>query len=592
MTTGLKVKILTRYILREHVGPLLFALAALTSLLLLNQVAKRFGDLVGKGLAWSVIGEFFLLSLPFIITMTIPMAVLVAVLYAFSRLASENEVTALKANGIGIVRLITPVLWGGFAMSLVMLAFNDQVLPRTNHRLRTLEADIGKKKPTFALREQEINEVSPGKLYLRAGHIDEATNGLREVVIYDMGDPVHRRTIYADSGRMGLSPDFKDLDMTLFNGYSEESPKDKPGELQRVYFTADNVRVKGVSNKFEATQSDDFKSEREMSVCEMTHVFEQNYSALEDAKSAFASAVVGTTRRVATGETVVPPPTSTTHRRPFGIGRVYCGILGAAGLAAGKATYEPPGAAAPGATTPVQQPSFSARPPAPGTPQIAPGAVAVAPPATGRPPVIALQPVTPPNIRRQLPPSAGGDMTFDANSPDARASMRYELGTDGGAPGQRSVSGRISQFEAVKLRIVDAEQSVNRYDTQIQKMFALAAACVVFVLVGAPIALRFPRGGVGLVIGVSLFVFSIYYIGLIAGETLAQSLYVAPVLAMWIVNIVLTIIGLIFLVRVSKSGATARGGDMGELWEALRGWIRRQAMRARVLGDRRHAGQA
>jgi lipopolysaccharide export system permease protein len=50
------VKILTRYILREHVGPLIFALSALTALLLLNQVAKRFGDLVGKGLSWGIIG--------------------------------------------------------------------------------------------------------------------------------------------------------------------------------------------------------------------------------------------------------------------------------------------------------------------------------------------------------------------------------------------------------------------------------------------------------------------------------------------------------------------------------------------------------
>ena len=107
------MKILTRYILREHVGPLIFALSALTALLLLNQVAKRFGDLVGKGLSWGIIGEFFLLSIPFIIAMTLPMAVLVAVLYAFSRLASENEVTALRASGVSVVRLVRPVLWGG-----------------------------------------------------------------------------------------------------------------------------------------------------------------------------------------------------------------------------------------------------------------------------------------------------------------------------------------------------------------------------------------------------------------------------------------------------------------------------------------------
>ena len=57
------MKLLSRYVLREHLGPLAFALTALTSLLLLNFIAKRFGDLVGKGLPASVIAEFFGLAI-------------------------------------------------------------------------------------------------------------------------------------------------------------------------------------------------------------------------------------------------------------------------------------------------------------------------------------------------------------------------------------------------------------------------------------------------------------------------------------------------------------------------------------------------
>ena len=91
------MKILQRYILREHIGPFLAALGVLTGLMLLNQLAKRFGDLVGKGLPWYVIAEVFGLSVPFIVAMTMPMAVLVAVLYAFSQLSSDNEITAIKA---------------------------------------------------------------------------------------------------------------------------------------------------------------------------------------------------------------------------------------------------------------------------------------------------------------------------------------------------------------------------------------------------------------------------------------------------------------------------------------------------------------
>src|SRR5262249_53505937 len=153
---------------KEHLGPFLFAFSALTSILMLQVVAKQFGNLVGKGLSATVIAEFFALSLPYTLALTLPMAVLVATLYAFSRLASENEITALKASGVGLNRILVPVLFAAFGVTLFMLFFNDQILPRSNHLLSALMADIARTKPTFALREQVINEVSPGKLYLRA----------------------------------------------------------------------------------------------------------------------------------------------------------------------------------------------------------------------------------------------------------------------------------------------------------------------------------------------------------------------------------------------------------------------------------------
>ncbi|HSG81976.1 MAG TPA: LptF/LptG family permease, partial [Gemmatimonadota bacterium] len=166
------MKILRRYILREQVGPFAAALAVLTGLMLLNQLAKRFGELVGKGLPWYMIAEVFGLSVPFILAMTMPMAVLVAVLYSFSRLSSDNEVTAFKAGGISLARLMFPVLLLATLLASVMVWFNDSVLPESNHRLRMLLTDISRKQPTFELRERVINEVVAGKLFLQASSID------------------------------------------------------------------------------------------------------------------------------------------------------------------------------------------------------------------------------------------------------------------------------------------------------------------------------------------------------------------------------------------------------------------------------------
>lgn len=544
------MKILTRYILREHVGPLIFALSALTALLLLNQVAKRFGDLVGKGLSWGVIGEFFLLSIPFIIAMTLPMAVLVAVLYAFSRLASENEVTALRASGVSVISLVGPVLWGGFALALVMLLFNDQILPRANHRLRTLQMDIARKKPTFALREQVINEVLPGKVFLKTGHIDPATNKLREVFIYDFEDPSHRKTIYADSGQMGLVADQSTLQMTLHNGYILEIPPDDPGTLQRLYFTTDLVRVRGVANEFEKTDEDNFKSEREMTMCEMDAQYQRGYRQLETAREDLEAMLVGTVRSAATG---APPPERKLRVPPDRrtSGAIYCDLISR--VFGGVRTAE----AAESGGTPA--------PPSQGSG------------ASAQRPQPAPQPVQEPRA-----PSAGR-----AGGPTRLAE---ELGTDRFMR-TRAPEATVGQINVIRSRITDARSTMSRYQVEIQKKFALAAACVVFVLFGAPIALRFPRGGVGLVIGASLVAFALYYVCLIAGETLADKLILSPIIAMWLANAIFTVAGLILLLRVQRSGATARGGDASEMIESVRAAFARMARRVgiRTGADRRRS---
>ena len=219
------VRILSRYILRQHIPPLGYALAALTFAMLVNQVAKQFGNFVGKGLPWSVVFEVFALSFPFIVAMTLPMAVLVAVLYTFSHLAADNEVTAMKASGISIGRVLAPVLGGATLIGVIALLWNDQILPRSNHTLRTLLVDIQRKKPTFQLKEQVINEVVAGQFFLRAARIDPSANTLNDVTIYDLEDrvqipgaqflqtgrtyekdesgrPEHWRAVYDDKGRI------------------------------------------------------------------------------------------------------------------------------------------------------------------------------------------------------------------------------------------------------------------------------------------------------------------------------------------------------------------------------------------------------
>jgi lipopolysaccharide export system permease protein len=123
-----------------------------------------------------------------------------------------------------------------------MVWFNDQVMPRANHRLAQLQQDIARVKPTLALNEQVINEVVRGSLYLRAARIESGTNRMRDVTIYDLSDPAARRSILADSGQLAFSRSGTDLVLTLYDGHSLESQTNSPQRLQRSFFEEDRSR--------------------------------------------------------------------------------------------------------------------------------------------------------------------------------------------------------------------------------------------------------------------------------------------------------------------------------------------------------------
>lgn len=492
----LGMSILSRYLLRVHVVPFVFALSALTSVMLLNQIARRLKDLIGKGLPWSVIVEVFALSIPFIVAMTLPMAVLVTVLYTMSRLTADNEITALRASGISLHHIARPLLVAGLFVVGVSFLFSDQVLPRSNHRLRTLLTDITRTKPSFAIDDQVINEVKRGQIFLRAGRIDRSTYLMRDVSIYDVGDNNRKRVTYADSAYMAFDPNGEDLYLTLFDGTMHESDRANDDAFQLVEFRQDRVRVEGVANTFDRTLTDSFKGDREMGVCEMDSVITMARKEIIRA-SAEARAVERNSLR---------------------------GLVGLASL-----PFSPP------------EPQFEERAYCRWWDQ-----------------AMAL-------IRRDTMPEQSdaietvGEDTELIPIGEAAADATQE--TDRVPPSLGSTS-RIHSARVLWDRVRSGRIREANYLVEVHKKYAIAVASIIFVLVGIPAALRFPRGGVGLVIGFSLVVFSIYYVGLIAGESVANRLIIPPFWSMWTPNVVFAVIGVITLWRARTTSSTARGGSV------------------------------
>src|SRR5438067_9432684 len=169
--------------------------------------------------------------------------------------------------------------------------------------------DIQRKKPSLALKEQVINEVVAGQFFLRAARIDGSANTLKDVTIYDLADAERRRIITADSGRMADSGGGRDLYLTLQDGDIEEVSRTDPTQFNRTFFNTNRMRVAGVANTFQPTTTDTYKSDREMSTCEMQAQVDAARSDVESAAGDARLVIDNDLRRLA-GLAPLPPRTS------------------------------------------------------------------------------------------------------------------------------------------------------------------------------------------------------------------------------------------------------------------------------------------
>ena len=443
---------------------------------------------------------------------------------------------------------------------------------------------------------------------------------MREVTIYDMSDATVRRTIYADSGTLAFAPNRKDLLMTLYSGVIQDVPTAEPERLQRVYFHDNIIRVSNVANSFTKSGEDNSKSDREMSVCEMQKEVDKHETELVSAQTQFVSTV-----ELAHKNKVTIPAASlkedTRAPSPYSLGRAYCRVLqriGVRGLGVdGPPNKDSLAAAQAMARMQVQiqraQEMQIARFQAEQAKRMQEAQKKAGKSGTMTPGMTAAKGLAAGGTVNGKPGQAKGLPTAGiVNGKPGQlhapgAVLRPGMTRPVPMPGQRvppglgyptplrgypqPVVGQLHTLpppsmspiviEGARLRMTEARSGIADYEVEIHKKFALAVCCFIFVMLGAPIALRFPRGGVGLTIGVSLFVFALYYVGLIAGESLAKHGLMPAALSMWSANIVFGLVALLLLWRMGKEGNTARGGDAGEVMDTMRRWIRRRLGRER-----------
>lgn len=450
--------IFERYILRNYVGPFVFSMAVITFVFIMDFILRYIDLFLGKGVKFHIVLQAFTLSLGHMFALIIPMAVLPATLMTYGTLAGENELTAMRACGFSIYRMIFPALVGATLLAMGLVYYNNHVLPESNHRLLNLLIDINRKQPTVELRENHfIDDVQGYTIYF--AQKNDRTGDISDVQIFRHNEKGLPTTIVAKRGKLQFIEGENILRVDLVDGQIHEIPEEKQRQTyRRTSFRTYSLNIRDVDRSLQHTERD-YRGDREMSV-----------RMMEDKIKEIRSEIVMSRQEIIR---------DATERM--------------------SATFD----------------------------------------------------LLDKSERAKQKPAAA-----TRGTPQTRFVAQGGRGAYAGVP-------LAAQDEYLTRQRIETEvnkqesfvKQIQRYKVEIHKKYSIPFACVVFVLVGSPLAIRMSRSGMNMAIGLSILFFLVYYVCLIGGEKLADRGFTTPFLAMWSPNLVFGALALVLLKKAASEQA-------------------------------------
>ena len=430
------VHILRNYILKLHLVPFLLGFGVITFILEMDTIFEYLDLVVNRGVAVLMVLQLFVLSLGYIVALSAPCAVLVAVLMTFGRLSQDNEITALRASGVNLGRILLGPLGASVLLAAGLTLFNNHVLPETNHQFANLLVDIGRMRPTVKLQEGVFISDFPG-YNLLVQSVNGRTNEMHGITIYKLNPGAPPTTILAKRGTLTYTPDGHTAVLRLQDGEIHEIPPDDGSRrYRRMVFDTHTIYIQGAGGLLERTVRES-RTDREMSAREL---LDERKKMLDQYDAAVGS------RRV---QWVGPGATDRS--------RALAALL-----------------------VPVHPSRFEA-------------------------------------LAALWHRVRGDDPVEELTQSDPRLRTEADLW---------------------KMERDGMRRRIASLSVEIHKKFSLPAACVVFVLIGAPLGMRVRRAGPAVAF-VSIGFFLFYYLCLVGGEELANRLLLPPWLSMWMANLLL-----------------------------------------------------
>jgi lipopolysaccharide export system permease protein len=540
------MKKIDKLILEAFIGPFLITFLVVVFILLNINMLKYFDDIIGKGLGWTVLGQLFFYFAIFTVPTAMPLAVLLSSLIAFGNLGEHFELTAVKSAGISLLRILRPIFF--FVLFLTAAAFyaNNNLVPKAALEAYSLLYDIKQKKPALELREgtfyRGIDNLSI-KVNQKFPDDEEALKG---VIVYDhRKNDGNKEVTIADSGRMYTILNERYLKFELFDGYNyiegAANEREITGKraldnesISRSKFSKTQVVFDLSSFQLQTTDKKWFQGNRIMrNLSQLDMDMDSLDSEVLDQRLGYylqKPAYFGFYMR--NDSLVMPPEVYTRKLFRDSLSKVKQMDPDQARInepsVRGKGN-RPDSAARRSATAPTKPE------------QRVPIAVAEKKRINDQKLATLNSPVQPEGKTKKL-------REFDAQQLSKIDSIfRRPVTLD-------DLSGAANAARQIKSQIQNSNGNIEAYEKeyivfeiQWHKIIASSFACIAMFLIGAPLGAIIKKGGLGVPVLVSILFFIVYYIVTMQGEKLAKQGSVSVEIGVWIADVILFGIGLLFL---------------------------------------------
>ncbi|MCU0856892.1 MAG: LptF/LptG family permease [Pontiellaceae bacterium] len=227
------MRTLNRYIVWDYLVIFLVALFLITFVMTVGAMVKAV-DLMSRGISVALIGKFFLLNVPYILSFSMPISTLFSALLLFGRLSTDSEISAMKSCGISLWRLASPLILLSILFSLICIYINCEVAPTAKTARRELLSTVGISEPINLLEEGRFIRDFPG-LMIYVGRKNGTS--VSDVVAYELDKEGNvKRSVRARSGNIDANEVTRMLTVDLYDVHIELPDTKDPHDVSKTQY--------------------------------------------------------------------------------------------------------------------------------------------------------------------------------------------------------------------------------------------------------------------------------------------------------------------------------------------------------------------